>query len=421
MNRPERIIEEGVGIPAVSVRRSRRKLSVLYLSYDGMLEPLGTSQVFRYLERLSATSEISLISFEKADDWKNASARSAMHSKMHQAGIRWYPLRYHKSPSALATSFDLMHGLAVALWATVRHRVKIVHARSYVPSVIALVLKKCFRRKFIFDMRGFWADERVDGSLWPRDGALYRVTKSLEERFLRAADHIVTLTRASTIELRRFEVLKAEPKPITVIPTCADLVKFHPDVSRRQEPFVFGYVGSVGTWYLFEETLAFFRYLLERRPDARFLVVNRKDHELIRRMATTAGVPVERIELVSAAHDDVPTLVQQMHLGAALVRPCYSKIASAPTKMAEYLGCGVPCLGNTGVGDVAEILRDRRIGVVLESFGASSLQAAVEEALRLAEDPALPTRCELTAREVFSLEQGVAAYREIYESLRPNT
>jgi glycosyltransferase involved in cell wall biosynthesis len=159
--------------------------------------------------------------------------------------------------------------------------------------------------------------------------------------------------------------------------------------------------------------------LLVRRPDARFLIVNRKEHELIRRLAAAQVIPADRIELVSAAHDEVPALIQRMHLGAALIKPSYSKIASAPTKMAEYLGCGVPCLGNTGVGDVAEVLKGRRVGVVLQDLEAASIAAAVDEALRLVEDPALPARCEATAQELFSLEHGVAAYREIYQSLLP--
>ena len=45
--------------------------SVLYISYDGMLEPLGQSQILAYHKRLAADRPIYLISFEKADDWAN--------------------------------------------------------------------------------------------------------------------------------------------------------------------------------------------------------------------------------------------------------------------------------------------------------------------------------------------------------------
>ena len=58
-------------------------------------------------------------------------------------GIGWVALRYHKTPTVPATAFDILQGVVVAL----------------------LVAG---RRKVVFDMRGFWADERVDGNLWTR-------------------------------------------------------------------------------------------------------------------------------------------------------------------------------------------------------------------------------------------------------------
>jgi hypothetical protein len=61
---------------AASISKGRFMMAgVLYISYDGMLEPLGQSQVLSYLRHLAVDREIHLISFEKADDWGNTSAR----------------------------------------------------------------------------------------------------------------------------------------------------------------------------------------------------------------------------------------------------------------------------------------------------------------------------------------------------------
>lgn len=391
--------------------------SVLYITYDGLLEPLGQSQVLAYLSELVADHRIHVLSFEKRSDRTDASARKAMCERLAARGIGWTALAYHKTPSAPATAYDIMVGTFVGLTLALRHKVSIVHARSYVPTLMALPIRSLIGAKLVFDMRGFWADERVDGALWPREGVLYRTTKALEDRFLRASDHIVTLTEASAHELVRFPALQGNPKPISVIPTCADLSRFRPAASRSDREFVFGYVGSVGTWYLFEETLAFFKALLARRPDARFLVVNRKEHDVIRGLAEKVGVPIDRLEVVAARHDEVAQLVQRMHLGAALIRPSYSKIASAPTKLAEYLGCGVPCVGNEGVGDVAQTLLEGNIGVVMKGFDQASIELAVDQALQLCEDEGLSARCVSSARRLFSLEQGVASYHGIYRSL----
>src|SRR3954454_4294416 len=96
---------------------------VLYISYDGMLEPLGQSQVLAYLERLAPGRRIHLISFEKAGDWANGGNVDAGRGRIVEAGIHWHALRYHKSPTAPATAFDIAAGTALALVLTLRHRI----------------------------------------------------------------------------------------------------------------------------------------------------------------------------------------------------------------------------------------------------------------------------------------------------------
>lgn len=393
--------------------------SVLYITYDGLLEPLGQSQVLTYLIQLSRSHRIHVLSFEKKTDRRDSQAMAELRRRLQVAHIGWTFLRYHKRPSLVATAYDVALGILIALALTLRLRADILHVRSYVPALIALPIRKLTRARLLFDMRGFWADERVDGGLWPRDGHLYRIAKSLEDTFLRASDHIITLTNASALELRRFPALLDGNKPLSVIPTCVDLSLFRPRLWPPTGNFTFGYVGSVGTWYLFEETLAFFKALLRRQPDAIFLIVNRREHDHIRALARQVGVPLDRLELVSVKHVDVPSLVRRMHLGAALIRPSYSKIASAPTKIAEYLGCGVPCLSNSGVGDVTEILDGRNVGILLDAFDNDSIYAAVDRALALAKDPKVHERCVEVAHDVFSLQKGVMTYGSIYMMLAP--
>ena len=106
-------------------------MSVLYISYDGMLEPLGQSQVLAYLKRLAADRPIHLISFEKSDDWANVAERERLARDIAASGIVWHPLRYHKRPTALATAWDIVCGIALGLWLVLRHRLRIVHARMH--------------------------------------------------------------------------------------------------------------------------------------------------------------------------------------------------------------------------------------------------------------------------------------------------
>jgi glycosyltransferase involved in cell wall biosynthesis len=395
---------------------------VLYLSYDGMLEPLGQSQVLAYLSSLAKERKIYLISFEKHGDWANEAERTRVEQVIRNSGIVWRPLRYHKWPSAIATAYDIFIGIALALWMVTRYRVHIVHARSYVASVIALTAKRITGAKFIFDMRGFWADERLDGGLWPRDGRMYRIAKWFERRFLLSADHVVSLTHAAVREMARFPYLQERTPPTTVIPTCADLARFKPlNIARDRSAFVLGYVGSAGTWYLFDETVASFVELLRVRSNARILIVNRGEHAYIRQRLAAAGVPEEKVELTSATHAEMPLMMARMDATVFFIKPVFSKQASAPTKLAEFLGCGIPCLGNAGVGDMAEVIEGERVGIALRSFDAASMSIAVAQLLALAADPTVSDRCVAAARKHFSLDEGVARYQSIYERLEGRT
>lgn len=391
---------------------------VLYISYSGMLEPLGQSQVLAYQERLASKHPVYLLSFERSEDWRDESQRQTIAARMKLAGIEWHPLRYHKRPSALATIWDIICGTVTGFYLMQRHGLKIVHARSYVASVMALNIKRLTGKAYIFDMRGFWADERVDGNLWPRTGRMYRVAKGFERRFLLGADHVVSLTHAAVVEMQKFSYLKGRMPPVTVIPTCADLARFKP---LPGEPvsggFVLGYVGSAGTWYLFNEVAACFAQLLRLRPEARFLIINRGEHAYIRQCLTAAGILDDSVELRSATHAEVPQQIARMDAGIFFIRPVFSKQASAPTKLAELLGCGVPCLGNAGVGDMAEVLEGERVGVALKSFDEAALANGLQALLQLVADPATRARCVAAAEKHFSLEEGVRRYASVYEQL----
>jgi glycosyltransferase involved in cell wall biosynthesis len=394
------------------------KPAILYVSYDGMLEPLGQSQVIAYLERLAGEYEFHLLSFEKRADWADGKRRAALIDRLEAAGIAWHPLTYHKRPSVPATLFDIAQGTIAGLWLALRHRARIIHARSYVAALIALMVKRLTGAKLLFDMRGLWADERVDGGLWPEGGRLFRAVKRIEKSLLLGADHIVTLTEASVGVIEAFPCFAGRTHaPLTVIPTCADLERFSPGDGPRPRQFTLGYLGSIGTWYMFDELLACFRLLRARRPDARLLVVNRNEQDRVRAMIAEAGIEPAAVELTLAEHAEVPALVRRMSAGAAIIRPVYSKVASAPTKLAEYLACGVPCLGNAGVGDMEAILEGEGAGVAMREFTDAERNRAVDRLLELDGEPGIASRCRAIAEAHFSLDRGAEAYRAIYREL----
>ena len=391
-------------------------MRVLYLSYTGLLEPLGQSQVLAYLRRLAGEHEISLISFEKPGDWADRQRRDALLAEVERAGVRWHPLPYHGRFALATTAYDVARGLAVARRIVRERRIEIVHARSYIASTIALPLQSAGVR-FLFDMRGFWPDERVDAGTWRMGSPVYRAVKRLERTLLTRADAVVSLTEAGAEAIARFDYLQDRPPDVTVIPTCADLDRFSPPESPPDGPFTLGYVGNAGGWYRFEPVVAAFAAIRQARPDARLLVVNRGQHEAIRAALAAGGVPAEAAEIVALDFQDVPDAVRRMHAGAFFLKPAFSKEASAPTRLAELLGCGVPCLVRGGVGDAGRIVEGDGVGVVVTRDDGGTVGTAALRLAALAGDPAVRARCRATAERRFSVEAGAADYDALYRRL----
>ncbi len=395
--------------------------SVLFLSYDGFMEPIGQSQILQYLERLSKDHRITLVSFEKAGDLDVRERVREFQAKAAGAGIRWVALRYHKRPAVLSTAYDLWIGSIVCAYLVLRERIQIVHARSYPPAVVALVLKRLLGTRFVFDMRGFWADQRADCGAWPR-GTIFRIAKWFEKRFLLSADSVISETRAAVDIMKGFEYLKDAPPDWEVVSTCTNLDLFHPAAKAQAEPdrdasFTLGFVGSLGIWYLFDQMLESFKVLRELRPNARLLIVNRDSHAAIREGLRAAGIPAECVEIKAADFRDVPREYARMDAGFFFLKPCYSMAAVCPTKLGEFLASGVPCLANDGIGDATAILEGAEVGVVLRSRDAASQRRAIARLLELTADPAISRRCAETARAHFDLSIGIRTIDGIYRSV----
>ncbi|MHA6334520.1 glycosyltransferase [Qipengyuania sp. CAU 1752] len=395
--------------------------SVLYISYTGLLDPLGESQVLQYVASLASKHRMTLLTFEKSENTSNAAALARMERICAQAGVEWHRRVWHRKPPLPATAWDVFWGSTQAIDLARSVDARIVHCRSYVGSLIGLRVKRATGAKLIFDMRGFWADERADTGRWDREGAVYKSVKKIERTLFTEADYVVSLTRAGVREFEQFDYLANDPPPSSVIPTCTNLDLFRPD-GEKTGPFTLGYIGSVGGWYLFDQVAQAVARLQQRDPQARFLAVNKGGHDLIHQALERADADMSRCEITTCAYDEVGAMAARMHAGVFFIMPAWSKRASCPTRMGEFLGSGIPCLANGGVGDVEEDFTSSGTGVVMPTdpdgrVMMDSLDEAIDRLLALANDPTMLAKCRSTAEQLFSLSGGVAEYDRIYQLL----
>src|SRR4051812_37566800 len=114
-------------------------VDVLYMSYDGMTDPLGQSQVIPYLQGLSKLGyHFTLISFEKKERFETS--KELIGNLLKQSSIEWVPLVYTKSPPVLSTIYDVIRLRKKAFGLHRQKSFQIVHCRSYITSLVGLEL-----------------------------------------------------------------------------------------------------------------------------------------------------------------------------------------------------------------------------------------------------------------------------------------
>ena len=112
--------------------------------------------------------------------------------------IKWVPLTWDNKLPIISALKNLKTLKNTAFNLQKTNEFDLVHCRSHIPAMVGIKLKKSFGVEFIFDMRGFWADERVDGKLWDLTSPIYRKiykhTKKKERQACQEAKSIISLT-----------------------------------------------------------------------------------------------------------------------------------------------------------------------------------------------------------------------------------
>lgn len=401
---------------------------VLYITYDGLLDPLGASQILPYLRGIAAAQGgVVVLSFEK--DERQARYGAAMETALKQCDIDWLPLRFTNGKGAVGKAWDLLKMYGWGYRLAMRHAVRVVHTRGHPAAQIGLFIKKLVGIRLIFDFRGLWVDERVDKGGWDLKRVHHRWQyhhfKRAERKLLANADQLVVLTQAVVPEVRRLGALPSTG--VTVIPCCADFEHFPlADCHRRakardwvgiaQDARVLGYLGSVGRMYMLDRLFRLFELAATDQRDTHLLVVTQDAAAFNKLMSECLPITLHgRVHVLSATREEVPHLIAGMDVLVSFIQPSYARMAASPTKLAECFAAGIPVICNNGVGDVAEQVNYLQAGRVVDPSSDAEMSAAVadlDEIVTMGGD-----RLRDAARKVFGLEVAAMRYRAVYAGL----
>lgn len=335
------------------------KKKILYISYDSLLDNISKSQILPLLKFLNKKNyEIYLISFEKK---KN-------NLKLKYVN-EWEQIQFHNNKILKILSF--FKCIFLILRFIKYENIKIIHCRSYIPAISVFFLKKIIKFKYIFDIRGFWFDEKRDAGLI--DNISYFFLKLIEKKIYQNADSILTLSYKSINHISNlFDVKKNR---INFVSCFTDTQIFKVRKKKLRKHIIFGYVGNVSLSYDFNKVVNFLKIYNDINPNWTLIFINNhleknKINDLF------YNFPYKnKIKIRKTNYYKINSLYKKIDLGIYFLKKSFAKIGSCPTKLGEMLSCGIPVITNGGVGDIERYLNsEKKCGYIINKINKEKIK-----------------------------------------------
>jgi len=302
-----------------------------------------------------------------------------------------------------------------------RENPDVIHAHS--PCLNALAALG-LGRPLLYELRSSWEDAAVSTGTTTEGSVRYRVSRRLETFVLRRADAAVTICEGLRAEAIRRGVLADR---VTVVPNAVDTEALAParagtaDTRLRlglDGTYVLGFIGSFFAWEGLTLLIEALPRILERRPDARVLLVGGGVHEPALRGATRAlGLESQVVFAGQVPHAQVASMYTAVDLLVYPRLPMRLTEMVTPLKPLEAMALG-KALVASDVGGHRELIADGETGVL---FAAGDAHALADAVLRVMNAPALERRLRENGprfvREHRTWSKVVAGYEPAYRRL----
>ncbi len=404
------------------------KARLVYLCFEGLPKTVFDSQVIGFLKAMAARHLVfDLFIFERLRSAvRNRSANAKRLAELRGA---WGGNVSH-IPLSTKYEFPLAASLFLGSLAgdLSRGRRLVLHCRGHYSALLAALLKKLFRDVFfVYDVRGDneaeflyrTAEGKNSGRAWSNlELGLLRRSEGFA---LHNADRILCVS--SPLRGRLQERWGLEGKAIDVIPCCADPALFHFDSRVRMESrkrlhlegrAVLVYAGSMYRWQLIERIVKAARRLSAVVPNFHFLCLTPDLAEAAAPLAK--GLSPGSYTLLHAPHSEMPGYLMAGDMGVLIREDHPLNRVACPTKFAEYIMCGLPVLITEGLGDLPELVKRERLGIVMKGpDDLAVLDGGLVGFLTETSSPEWKTRTARIGREHFAWDGYATLLGDIYD------
>lgn len=242
-------------------------------------------------------------------------------------------------------------------------RPDIVYAYSDKPLYLTFPLKKIFRFRFVFDMRGDNLDElKARGA----SKKYLSVLSKIHSKAINSTDLVFTVSSSYKINskakiLPKFNYYDGEVFRYNE----AQMLEKKKEL-KLEDKFVFVYTGNTHYYQFLDETVRFFSQFLGKHNDSYFIIITEHDSSKIISLLQKYCVQEKNYLIKSLPQSGISELQQIADISFLLREDLPLNHHSFPTKFAEYLASGVPVLMTPYIYSIAPMVKENNLGEVID-------------------------------------------------------
>ncbi len=407
-------------------RDKNAEMDVAYLIFDEMpWHPVIKGQVIELVKKIKPKAKIDnyyLVSFLRLN--RILTGREEIfhvRGELEESGINLilipvpylgFAARWYLLPIVLLVT------LPILLYLVLIKKIGLLHCRSYLITISALVVKKILGTKFIFDPRSDFPEENITVGRWVETSISFKILKFLEKLFLRNSDATIAIANTYDEHFRRI----FQDSRLYEIPNNVDIEKFTRDDSFRDayrdengigRKIVFCYEGSMGYhWHSPEIYAQYIMGMRGLRIDHIFLfVIPKSDVTPLKETFNKYGIGSAEYLVEHAGFDEVPKYLSVADFGLEFMERY--KIAMG-IKFVEYLAMGLPVIINSQVGGARTVIEEYGVGTILD-LGQNNFLEQLIELIENKDEIANKSRS--VAERLFSNEEVSKKYADLYDRM----
>ncbi len=265
--------------------------------------------------------------------------------------------------------------------------------------LIALIIKKTKKIPFVFQMNFIHLETNLD---YDNNSILLRlyknVTRLILKYIIKKADLILPISEY----IRNYLLMKKlNGSKIVTMPMGVNYKTFFPNngIEEFKNKFnldgniIYIYVGTMAKKRNLDVIIRAFFLVKKEIENVKLLMVGDGDgKEELEQISIELNLVKEIIFTGKVPYSEIPQYICLADIGLSPIVPIDNYIMSSPTKVLEYLACGIPVVGNREILDMRDVISKSKGGILVdfdaESFadGMKALARSNQQKLNMGED-----------------------------------